>query len=101
PQEATCMGCHLTVKADSAAMMNLVQEPDIVPRVKVYRLPDYVWFSHEVHHREAGLECEGCHGPVAEREVIAREKSISMNSCIACHDRRGASKECNVCHDMR
>ncbi len=104
PQEATCMGCHMTVKADSPAIRKLAEfhkAKKPVPWVKVYRVPDYVWFSHEVHHREAGLECESCHGPVAEREVIVREKSISMNSCIACHDERGASKECNVCHDMR
>ena len=104
PQEATCMGCHMTVKTDSPAIKKLAEfhkAKKPVPWVKVYRTPDYVWFSHEVHHREAGVECESCHGPVAEREVIVREKSISMNSCMACHDQHGASKECNVCHDTR
>ena len=104
PQEATCMGCHATIKADSPAIKKLAEfhkSKKPVPWVKVYKVPDYVWFSHEIHHREAGLECESCHGPVAEREVIVREKSTSMTACVACHDQRGASQECNVCHDTR
>ena len=104
PQEATCMGCHATIKADSPAIRKLAEfhkAKKPVPWVKVYKVPDYVWFSHELHHRDAGLECESCHGPVAEREVIVREKPTTMTSCVACHDQRGASQECNVCHDTR
>ena len=104
PNEATCMGCHATVKTGSPAIQKLAEFAKTnkpVPWVKIYRVPDYVWFSHEIHYREAGLACESCHGPVAEREVIVKEKPTSMDSCRQCHESRGAPMECNVCHDVR
>jgi hypothetical protein len=104
PQEGICMGCHVTIKTDSPAIQKLAEfhkAKKPVPWVKVYKVPDYVWFSHEIHHREAGIECESCHGPVAEREVIVREKPTSMIACVACHNQRGASQECTLCHEMR
>jgi hypothetical protein len=104
PKEATCMGCHLTMKTDSPSIQKLAEfnkAKKPVPWVKVYRVPDYVWFSHEVHHREAKLECAECHGPVAQRDVIAKEKSTSMNACMDCHRQKNASNECDVCHDKR
>jgi len=104
PREDTCMGCHASVKTDSPAIRKLAEfhkAKQPVPWAKVYRVPDYVWFSHETHFRIANLGCENCHGPVAERDVIVQEKPVSMVSCIECHDKRGAPKQCNVCHDMR
>ncbi len=104
PGEATCMGCHVTVKKDSAAIQKLAEfakSKQPVPWVKVYRVPDYVWFSHELHNKEAGIECTECHGQVAERELIVKEKSTSMKACMDCHDQRKASNECDVCHDKR
>jgi hypothetical protein len=104
PKETTCMGCHLTIKTASPSIQKLAEfnkgkKP--VPWVKVYKVPDYVWFSHEVHHREAKLDCAECHGPVAQRDVIAKEKPTSMNACMDCHRQRNASNECDVCHDKR
>ena len=55
-----------------------------VPWVRVYQLPGYVWFSHKVHMKKGA--CETCHGPVAERDVLTREKPITMTACKACHD---------------
>jgi hypothetical protein len=47
-----------------------------VPWARVYKLPRQVYFSHEIHHRKAKVECAVCHGPVAEREALVQEKSI-------------------------
>jgi hypothetical protein len=104
PGEAICMGCHATIKASSPAIQKLAEfhkTKKPVPWVTVYRVPDYVWFSHEVHYREARVDCVNCHGPVAEREVIVKEKPTSMNSCMNCHEKHGAPNECDVCHDKR
>ena len=104
PQESTCMGCHVTVKKDSGSIQKLAEFAKAkrpVPWVKIYSVPDYVWFSHEIHHKEAGIECAECHGPIAEREVIVKEKATSMKACMDCHDKRKASNECDVCHDKR
>ena len=98
------MGCHATIKTGSSAIQKLAEfhkAKKPVPWVKVYRVPDYVWFSHEVHFREARVECGNCHGPVADREVIVKEKPTSMTSCMNCHEKHGASNECDVCHDKR
>jgi hypothetical protein len=104
PREETCMACHVSIKAESPAVQRLAgfaKARRAVPWVQVYRLPDYVWFSHESHHKEAGIGCETCHGPVAERDVVTKEKPISMASCMECHAARGASNACNFCHETR
>ena len=98
------MGCHTSVKTDSAAIQKLAgyasaKKP--VPWVRLYRIPDYVWFSHAVHHKEADIGCDVCHGPVAEREVLAKEKAArwrpAWNATPAGRRRNG----CTVCHDTR
>jgi len=104
PSEQTCMGCHSTIKKDSEAIQKLAgyaKAKKSVPWVRLYRLPDYVWFSHAVHHQEANLACEVCHGPVAEREVMSKEKPITMVACMECHKQSKAPNGCTVCHDTR
>ncbi len=100
PAETVCMQCHAAVKKDSAAIQKLaafVKEKKPVPWVRVYKLPNYVWFSHKVHSSSAA--CAKCHGDVAAREVMVKEKPTDMNSCMNCHDEQKASNECNVCHN--
>lgn len=102
PDEAVCMACHRTVKADSPAIQKLsshFQEKRPVPWVKVYRVPDFVWFSHRRHHKDAGIACEVCHGPIALRDVIVQEKPATMRSCMECHNLHDAPNECNLCHN--
>jgi hypothetical protein len=102
PSASTCMGCHASVKRDSPEIQKLndfAKKQTPVPWNRVYRLPKTVYFSHEIHHRKAKIECAECHGPVAEREVITKEKSIAMKDCMACHDRLKASNDCALCHD--
>ena len=104
PQEGTCMACHASIKTESPHIQKLAdfeKQGKPVPWVKVYRVPDYVYFSHEFHYKEAGIGCESCHGPVAEREVIVKEKSVSMNACMACHDKHKAPNDCSLCHDAQ
>lgn len=102
PAEAVCMGCHMSIRKDSAAIQRLAafaRDKQRVPWVRVYRLPKTVYFSHEVHFRQAKVDCGVCHGPVAERDAIGLEKSIFMSECMACHDRYKASNKCDLCHD--
>jgi hypothetical protein len=101
PSERSCMGCHMTIKKDSPHIVKLaafVKEKKPVPWVKVYSVPDYVYFSHASHVEDAKLECSACHGPVAEREVIVLEKSTAMDACMKCHAEMGASNGCDFCH---
>ena len=49
PPSAFCMGCHQTIAKDRPAIQKLTElaaasEP--IPWVRVYKVPDYVWYSH-------------------------------------------------------
>ena len=100
PPESHCMGCHASVKRDSPHIQKLARfasEKKPVPWVRVYRLPDYVWFSHKVHVERTA--CETCHGSVGARDVLKQEKPITMAACMSCHDETAAPNECNTCHN--
>jgi hypothetical protein len=102
PSEEKCMQCHETIKAESPAIVKLTEyykERRPVPWVPVYRVPDYVFFSHLRHVKKAGIGCDVCHGPVAERDVVVKEKSIGMAACMDCHKDKGARHTCRTCHN--
>lgn len=102
PAVATCMGCHTAIKKESPEIAKLAAfaaSKQQVPWVRIYKVPKTVYFSHEVHVKQAKVECSACHGPVAEREAVGLEKSIHMPACMECHDRMKASNKCDLCHD--
>ena len=104
PKESVCMGCHATVKPDSPHVRKLsefARARTPAPWSRIYRVPDYVWFSHASHVKDAKLGCETCHGPVAEREVLFKEKPTNMFSCMSCHNRHKASNACDFCHNTQ
>jgi len=104
PPTATCMGCHKTIKKDSPEIAKLTAAHDAGKPVEwapVYHIPDYVWFNHKQHVAVEGVTCESCHGPVKERDVLRREKEISMAACMECHRAKKASVGCTVCHEQR
>ena len=57
-------------------------------------------FVHKPHIW-AGVACQECHGPVAERDVLAREGDITMTGCMNCHKAKNASNDCTYCHEQR
>lgn len=104
PAVAKCMSCHKAIKTDSPNIQKLAQyqkDGQEVPWVRVYRIPDYVDFSHKTHLAVAKVTCENCHGPVKEREAIRKESDISMAGCMDCHRSHDAPVACDTCHDPR
>ncbi len=102
PGASFCMGCHDTIKKDSPAIQTLTafaSDRKPIPWVRVYKLPGFVYFSHQVHYKEAHVDCAVCHGPVAERTVIRQERSTAMADCMKCHDEQKAPNGCDLCHD--
>lgn len=102
PGAPKCMACHQSIKADSPSIQQLKQFRDSkrdVPWVRVYQIPAFVFFSHKVHV-EHGATCETCHGPVATRDVLAKETDLSMGACMNCHSAHKAPLDCNACHDL-
>lgn len=68
---------------------------------RVYRLPDYVAFSHRAHVTNAKAACETCHGAVRESDVIRKEKAINMAACMDCHKLPGLPWHAIFCHEQR
>ena len=104
PATTVCMDCHASVAKDSPPIARLARwhcEGKKVPWAPVYRIPDYVFFSHKVHTATVGAACSACHGPVAERDVMRREKDIGMAACMDCHRATKGSLACNYCHEQK
>jgi Cytochrome c7 and related cytochrome c len=104
PPTAFCMACHRTVAADRPPIQKLAAfaaSDAPVPWVRVYKLPDYVYWKH-APHLQAGVTCVECHGPVNERDVIAQETNVvTMVGCLACHNKRQVYTDCGDCHAPR
>src|SRR5688500_15407434 len=69
PPTATCMECHTVVQTESGHIQKLKDWDDkkqAVPWRRVYRLPDYVFFSHTRHVSNGKVTCEVCHGSVSQ-----------------------------------
>ena len=53
--------------------------------VRIHNLPDFVYFNHAQHVQVGGVDCQTCHGPVDEMEVMYQHSSLTMGWCINCH----------------
>ena len=53
--------------------------------VRIHNLPDFVYFNHAQHVSVAGVDCNKCHGPVEEMEILYQYSSLTMGWCIDCH----------------
>ena len=53
--------------------------------VRIHNLPDFVYFNHSQHVSVAGVECQTCHGPIQEMEVVSQYAPLTMGWCIDCH----------------
>lgn len=53
--------------------------------VRIHNLPDFAYFNHSQHVTVGGVECQKCHGPVEEMEVMYQDAPLTMGWCINCH----------------
>ena len=101
PDRDRCMLCHQSIATENPAVRQLAALPagSKIPWQRVYRVPDFVFFSH-AEHATADLSCADCHGPVRERSKLMQEVSTNMVACMNCHAERQVSNECFLCHDL-
>lgn len=114
PSVSVCMNCHknineFTGSADSTyvdyskefytaeiqkiyeavgwdpATQTYTGEEKPVKWVRIHNLPDFVYFNHSQHVSVAGLECQTCHGPVEEMEIMRQHSPLTMGWCVECH----------------
>lgn len=63
--------------------------------VRVHNLPDFAYFNHSQHVSVAGIECQKCHGPVEEMEIMEQHAPLTMGWCINCHRETNVKVEGN------
>jgi hypothetical protein len=87
PPTQTCMNCHHLVKRDSeqlAPIRTSASSGRPMHWVRVHKLPDYAYFTHEAHVA-AGIGCVTCHGRIDQMEVVTQMQPLSMSWCLECH----------------
>lgn len=70
-------------------------ETQPVEWVRVHNLPDFAYFDHSQHVSVAGIECQTCHGPVEEMEIMYQYAPLTMGWCITCHRETNVKVEGN------
>ena len=60
-------------------------ETQPVEWVRVHNLPDFAYFNHAQHVSVGNIECQTCHGPVEEMEIMYQYAPLTMGWCINCH----------------
>ncbi|WP_420463390.1 cytochrome c3 family protein [Candidatus Palauibacter sp.] len=86
PSLAVCMGCHRIAGTGLPPIEELRAHETRGEPVEwewVYKLPEFVQFSHKAHLRN--LECQDCHGLVEEMDRIYQWAPLTMGWCLECH----------------
>lgn len=101
PSMNVCLNCHSVVKKDSPhiqKMQNLVDKGDSFEWIRVYDMPDFVYFNHK-RHIAKGVDCAKCHGDVRSMAKITQVEKLTMGFCVDCHREKEAPTSCNTCHN--
>ncbi len=98
PSPNICMNCHTQVKTESEEIQKIYAAIDYDPStqtygtntkpiewVRIHNLPDLAYFNHSQHVDVAEIECQTCHGPIEEMEVVYQYSNLTMGWCINCH----------------
>jgi len=92
PSGSVCMNCHLIVRNGTrsgafeiAKVIEAYEKGESIDWIRIYNMPDHVYFNHSQHVGVAGLACQECHGPVEEMDRVIHLKDFSMGWCINCH----------------
>ena len=87
PPTRTCMNCHSQIWTNANLLEPVRQSwatGESIVWTKVHDLPDFVYFSHEIHVNK-GLGCSTCHGRVDEMPIMYQQNTLQMEWCLNCH----------------
>ena len=102
PSANVCMNCHKGIQEGTTTGKEEIQKiytaldydpatgtygdnPKPIKWVKVHNLPDHSYFNHSQHVVVGGIECQKCHGPVQEMDVVEQHAELTMGWCVNCH----------------
>lgn len=112
PSVNVCMNCHKYVQEGpvygkeeiSKIYAALDYNPDTqeygpnqkpVQWIRIHNLPDLAYFNHAQHYVVGKIECQTCHGPIEQMEVVEQHSPLTMGWCIECHRQTEVSMEGN------
>lgn len=103
PDAQTCSLCHTSpqgTSAEAARVTTLIAQGDPLTFNKLFQLEPHVFYTHRRHVGIAELDCENCHGNIAdsERPPDRALLNVDMDFCMACHREQGQTLDCNACH---
>ncbi|MBX2963646.1 MAG: c-type cytochrome [Cyclobacteriaceae bacterium] len=112
PSVNICMNCHRSVKTESPQIQKIWAAADWQPEtlsfgpnqkpiewVRIHNLPDLAYFNHAQHVNVANIECQTCHGPIEEMEVVKQYSLLTMGWCIDCHRKTDVNTRGNAYYD--
>jgi mono/diheme cytochrome c family protein len=108
PSANICMNCHTHVQnvqgADGVSpeiqkIYDAVDNNQPIEWVRVHNLPDLAYFNHSQHVVVGEVECQTCHGPIQEMEVVGQHSALTMGWCIDCHRQTEITTEGNAYYD--
>ncbi len=97
------MMCHaeaLTQNPEEEKIREYAKRGEEIKWVRLYRVPDDVYFSHRRHVVLGKLECTTCHGRIGEsiKPPLEPEVELNMDMCVACHQKMEKDTDCYACH---
>ena len=63
--------------------------------VRIHNLPDLAYFNHSQHVVAGNIDCQECHGPIEEMDVVYQQEKLTMGWCIDCHRETEVAMEGN------
>lgn len=92
PSVNVCMNCHKAVTEGSVSgtkeiskIYNAYENDIPIEWVRIHNLPDLSYFNHQQHVVAGEVECQTCHGPIEEMDVVYQFAPLSMGWCVNCH----------------
>ena len=88
PSANICMNCHSQIKTESPEIKKIyraIERKQPIQWVRVHNLPDLAYFNHSQHTQVGGIQCQTCHGPIQNMEVVYQYSALTMGWCINCH----------------
>jgi mono/diheme cytochrome c family protein len=116
PSPNICMNCHSQIRSGTNTGEGEIKkiytavgyDPDKgeyngvtkpIQWIRVHNLPDLAYFNHAQHVNVGGVQCETCHGPIKEMEVVKQYSLLTMGWCINCHRQTDVNTKGNAYYD--
>jgi len=119
PSANVCMNCHTYINSGTQTGTEEINkiyaaigfdpetrtyiegyEQQPIQWVRIHNLPDLAYFNHSQHVSVAGVECQTCHGPIEEMDVVEQHATLTMAWCIDCHKETPIDTDNPYYHDL-